>query len=489
MRCKNCGYRLWNLPSRTCPECGTDFLPSQYEFNANSVQFCCPHCNSVYYGTSDKGHLVPIEFECAGCRRRIHMDEMILLPTAGVDEQRTQVDRIPWLERRERGFVRAWFATIGMALVQPGRLMRALPDTGNPRAAWRFAILTNTPSLLIGMGLIVVFPMIIAFASSGPTAAPDILLGVLFPLAIATVLAAAFTMIIVLLWGLVAHGMLRATGATHGPLSRTYEALCYSTGANVGTAIPCLGFYIGWIWWLVSAVVMVKVAQKVRGWRAAFAVLLLPGVSMAIVGGLYAWLIYSVLSTSGGWAAADAERRTNLVTGALIAYAQANTGQGPAHAFELITSGNLLPEDFVTVAHRTAFEPGRVKSAVPSSHEFARMSSSEQRVATNAAIAALPSGAAAHRLGEFVFVYHGIDFKACDGRLWIVVWSPDPADISVQRSWDRVLIVYCDGRVEAVDAANFDTALVEQNEVRRANDLPPLSDPHSIAQSPNQAIP
>lgn len=64
MRCKKCDYRLWNLPSRVCPECGQPFRPSEFEFPVNSVQFRCPHCNQSYYGTGEKGHLVPIEFEC-----------------------------------------------------------------------------------------------------------------------------------------------------------------------------------------------------------------------------------------------------------------------------------------------------------------------------------------------------------------------------------------------------------------------------------------
>lgn len=299
MRCKQCGYRLWNLPSRICPECGSGFLPSDFEFIVNSIQFCCPHCDSVYYGTSDEGHLVPIEFDCAGCQRQVHMDEMILLPTAGVEESRTKVDEVPWLERGERGFFRAWFATIGMALAQPARLMRALPDTRAAGKAWWFAILTNTPSLVLGVGLVIVVPVLLGLSAGGGRAVASTLLAAVPALAITVAVAVGFTLVGIALWGLATHGLLRMTGPTHGPLGRTYEALCYSTGANVGTSIPCLGFYIGWIWWLVSAVIMVKVAQQVKGWRAALAVLVLPASLMLIVGGLYAWLLYSALSASG----------------------------------------------------------------------------------------------------------------------------------------------------------------------------------------------
>ena len=72
------------LISRSCPECGVPFRPSDFEFAINSVQFCCPHCSQSYYGTGQRGHLVPVEFDCAACGRHIHMDDMALLPTEGV---------------------------------------------------------------------------------------------------------------------------------------------------------------------------------------------------------------------------------------------------------------------------------------------------------------------------------------------------------------------------------------------------------------------
>lgn len=296
MRCKQCGYRLWNLPARRCPECGTGFVPSEFEFTHNSVQFRCPHCLQSYYGTGEKGHLVPIDFVCAGCQRPVHMDEMILFPTEGVEERQTQIDRMPWLERQERGFFRAWFATIGQSLVSPGQLIRSLPDTASASQAWWFATVTNTPVMVLGTGAIAVLPIMFvvgAFGSGGGGPPPLALAGML-----SLVFAAGFliTPVTIAVWGLVVHGLLRFTGSTSGPLRRTYEAICYSTGANVGSAIPCLGFCFGWIWWLVSAVIMVKFAQKVEGWRAALAVLALPVGCLTAIIGLYAWLMYKVLN-------------------------------------------------------------------------------------------------------------------------------------------------------------------------------------------------
>src|SRR5437870_10981399 len=108
MHCKTCDYPLWNLKARQCPECGTPFLPSQFNFVINSVRFCCPHCDQTYYGTGERGHLVPSSFVCVNCARPIAMDEMVLRPAEGVSEQQTQTDRMPWLERAQRGWIKAW---------------------------------------------------------------------------------------------------------------------------------------------------------------------------------------------------------------------------------------------------------------------------------------------------------------------------------------------------------------------------------------------
>ena len=114
MRCKSCDYPLWQLTDRLCPECGTPFLPSEHEFILNSVRFCCPHCEQPYYGTGEKGHLVPRTFACVKCAKFIDMDQMVLLPTEGVTERQTQVTVVPWVERRDRGWFAAFFVTLGL---------------------------------------------------------------------------------------------------------------------------------------------------------------------------------------------------------------------------------------------------------------------------------------------------------------------------------------------------------------------------------------
>ena len=121
------------------------------------------------------------------------------------------------------------------------------------------------------------------------------MLGVLAFLGVMVLMAAGGTLAFIAIWGAVAHGLLRATGNTAGTIGRTYQAIAYAAGANVLTAVPCLGYYLGWIWWVVSAVLMVKEGQRAEGWRAALAVLTFPALLLFTVLALYAFVITSVI--------------------------------------------------------------------------------------------------------------------------------------------------------------------------------------------------
>lgn len=271
MRCKECDYRLWNLTANRCPECGTPFLPSEFEFTLGSVQFCCPHCGQTYYGEGERGHLAPSEFDCASCGMHVQMDEMVLRPADGVDEIQTRVEHAPWLERSERGFIRAWFATVGLAMVNPPKLMRGTPRDSSAASAWGFALLTNAVafgSTALFMSLVFLAMMLFWGMGGG---APDVMAGafMLIPAFVGFVVH----MLVLVLWGPVTQGLLRLTNRRRTRLERmgrTYQALCYASGANVITALPCLGVYIGWLWWAISAVFTVRQVHGIRGGAGGF---------------------------------------------------------------------------------------------------------------------------------------------------------------------------------------------------------------------------
>jgi len=464
MRCEHCGYRLWHLPSRRCPECGTEFRPSDFEFVPHAVQFCCPHCNQAYYGTSAQGHLQPVEFDCVSCGRHIHMDEMVLLPTEGVDEEQTKVYQMPWLERKEKGLVRAWLATIGMALVSPVRLIKTVPLDSSVGSAWWFAILVNLPACLFGPALFVL-PGIIAAIVFGSRGGGGVFLVAGGCWVLGSVVAAAAWIGI---WSLLTHGILRLTGPTAGTLGRTMQGICYSSGANIISGIPCFGFYVGPIWWLVSAVLMVMEGQRVRGGRAALAVLTPPICSFLVLTGLWIGMM--------SWSASRMSARVALT--ALLGLSRQHASKGPDHAIQLVTGGQLSGFDLLD--SNSATREQDVPVADTTLDKFTLLPPHRQKRIEQAAIDALPAGTVAHRLGDFVFTYQGMDLNAADPKLWVVVNAPDP-DVNPSASGSPTLVVgLADGSVSTLRTTNFAVLLAGQNKLRAAGNLPPIPDPRNL---------
>ncbi len=475
MRCKQCEYRLWNLPSRVCPECGTDFLPSEFEFIANSVAFHCPHCQQSYFGTGEKGHLVPYEFECVSCRRSINMDEMVLIPTEGVEEEQTNVDTMPWLERSKRGVVKSWFSTVRRALVQPGRLIRTVPAEGSTAAALWFALLTNTFIALVALGPFVLIPLVMGLTSSGASRGGAVVSMGFAYFGVVVGGATFATLVFLALWGFSTHAILRVTGKTEGTLGRTFQSLGFSAGANAVSAVPCIGFYFGWIWWVVSAVIMVRVGQQVRTWRAAFAVASFPVIVILLIGGLYASLFYSMSSGGGvfGTTFYMVGHDTQNVLSGLQFYADDHLGHGPDHAVELFAGDYVASWDFVASSTDTTEDDVPVVDIDLA--RFAMLPQNRREELVKKMLDALPVELIAHRFGDFVFVYHGIDMNNCDPWLWTVVLSPDP-DVNTVDTATVVVAGLCSGTAMSLAGSTFTTALAEQNNIRAKYKLAPLPD-------------
>ncbi len=469
MRCKSCNYRLWNLSSRLCPECGTSFAPSEFDFTPYSVRFLCPHCEQDYYGGSASGHLEPSEFDCSGCGNRIAMDEMVLFPTEGVEEEQTGVEVAPWLEREKRGMPRAWLSTVGMAMVAPGRLIRGLPGETDCESGWGFGLLTTTLTLLTAC-----LPIVFLVNLGGGIAAAIgmTLIGLLI-----TVIAGALASgIFITIWAAVAHGILRATGHVPGKLGGTAQAICYSSGAGVLIGIPCIGIYFGWIWPVISAVIMVKEAQRVSGWRAAAAVLTLP---FTILFGLvvaYGLLIAFTVAGVAPFTVGDGGlEETRTVVKALTAYADDHGGTGPPHAIVLVTDVDLMEVDLVSSDSYSWLDGIPVGGT--NLEDFESLPDAQRTTFAQAAAAALPEDVIAHRFGDFVFTYHGVaDLGVAPPELWVVVCTFDP-DSNVQPPGSAMLWVgLADGNIRPVPLRTMPEELARQNELRATLNLPPLPD-------------
>ncbi len=480
MRCRTCNYRLWNLESRRCPECGSPFLPSDFDFAPGSVQFCCPHCKQSYYATDSEGHLVPRDFDCVQCGNHIEMDEMILLPTEGLEEEQTDAPYHPWLDRRKVGRFKGWLSTIWLAMTGPVRLMQLAPKERSTGQAWWFAIITNVLAVSVGFGPFLLLPLLMTMGG-GPQIGFWRLVGALPKFALVAVILICAGLLAIVLWGLLAHGLLRLTGRTSGPLSRTLEAICYSSGANIATGVPCLGYYFGWIWWCISAVFTLKTTHKVSGGRAALAALLPPGLLIVSAIALWVYVMFGAMSSPnlysmGNIAAPRGE--TQIIVDALILHAEENADQLPTHAIELVVQCRVIAWNLTLGGSHTFLDAVPVGGTTLEA--FTLASSTRQTAIMNAAVKALPEDVIAHRLGDFVFTFHGIDMKNGDPDLWIVIASPDPQENPDPRLFGDLVVGRLDGSCETIPREEFQAELVSQNALRAEHGLPPLPSPETV---------
>lgn len=349
--------------------------------------------------------------------------------------------------------------------------------------AWWFAVLTTGLTLLVcfvpAMAVMVVtFGFVAPAQGAGPPPVTMVLI-ICSMMAIAMGVGWVATLIGAAIWGLATHGLLRMTGGTEHSLRRTYQAICYSSGAFTATAVPCIGQYLGWVWWLVSAVLMVREAHQVRGGRAAFVTLTPPVI--LVVGFFALYMGFVTLVMVAGTAArgpfGTATQDAQTVLDGLRASMVAGGGAGPAHAGELLAGGPLSPAAFVDGSSLTGI--GDVPLGNGTLMDYFTMAPAVRQASIQAEAAALPSAVVAHRLGDFVFTHHGIDLDTADPGLWLVILSPDP-DINPPGT-GRFAAGRADGTVLAVSSHEEMLALLQaQNALRGAAGLPPLPDPQTV---------
>lgn len=483
MQCRVCDYALWNLPTRNCPECGTPFKPSEYEFVCNSVQFCCPNCDQPYYGTGERGHLVPPEFACVTCGRDCHIDEMVLRPTEGVSESQTRTETNPWAERQRTGIVSAWFRTIGRSLVQPGSLGRTSVNDTSTWDAWWFAILTVIIITVGGVGVpgLVWLAFSITPGGGGGLGADE-----LFLIAFVILIFPAQNLLGGLIWAGLAHLVLKISGGAPRGFNNTLKPVLYTSGTMALIAVPCIGPYCAgqfmWVWWIVSACLAVAAAQGVHGGRATLAVLTPVLLSVILSIAAYALIMVSIFAgmgsmspvTSGAFASTGPAAQTRVLNATLRSVAMNRNGAPPAHALELLTASRSVGVfDFVTSSSATMLADIPVDSITLDN--FNRLGNAQRTTAIQNEIASLPPDLTAHRVGDFVFTWHGIDFNDHAMRmLWTIVQIDDPeANIFPN---DPITIGLVDGSTFTISAAAFAADLRTQNTERQALGLPPLPD-------------
>lgn len=493
MNCRTCGYPLWNLPGRACPECGAAFLPSEFVFPPGGVRFCCPGCDQQYFGTDPSGHLVPKQFDCVACGARVAMDEMTMRPageSVAVSAAHVERPEMPWFEREKHGAIRAWFKTVGRAMSAPTSLIKAVPTETSRGDAFLFVLANLTiffvvgslPSILISVGM------------RGRMGGLPGLSGVME--SALSVASFVVNLVALVIWCGLTHLILRWIGGASEPSRRTWHALCYASAAGVLMAIPFgCGGVPGMIWWTVAAILMLATVHRCPVGKATAATLLAGFVAMLLPIALTVTM-FALSVSSGGRFTMNTRGGPYAVNGAGSAPLAASLrrwttthGEWPDHALRLIElqDANSLPA--------TAFSEGsdQVAPGLPEEFVSAASSPEQAKAFVDQAAAALPADVIGHRVGDWMFIYHGMA-PGDRGILWTGVLAPrsaDPgeesaaaADPAAQAGAADVTFRTIDSNFRATDAT---FRVLDQN--GRALDLPLSAWPGLIqAQNVSRAI-
>ena len=113
--------------------------------------------------------------------------------------------------------------------------------------------------------------------------------------------------------------------------------------------------------------------------------------------------------------------------------------------------------------------------------DLAFLPSNRREAAVQAAEAAVPDGVVAHRLGDFVFAYHGADLRVADPQLWVVILLPAPGTGLSPPGTETVFVGLGDGSVRQFPLTMLGLKLAEQNGHRESIGLPSLPDLSTVA--------
>lgn len=493
MRCKGCDYPLWDIAARACPECGLPFRPSEYEFAINSVRFCCPHCHQAYYGTGDRGHLIPPRFHCVSCARLIDIDEMLVLPRDGVPESVSLPDRMPWLERHRIGFWKALTGTWVRALGAPSRLAESIPKraadgSGGPTIApaFGYAMLFTIPYMILGLSFLLVpmaFGLVMGMGKTGSgmvIAAASVIAGV-----------AVACLVLFFVWAILAHITLRLSGGTPAGFSGTVAALGYSSSVNFISAVPCIGVItipIGMCWWAVVATLMAMRIQRATPLRAVCAYLVAPLVLLSLVGGGLIMLVYAVgpvptpppvvMPPAPPRAQATVAPRSldalaDRVAGACLSYRD-REGTWPRTCLDLVRGNDITAAHLIYTG-----DPTTIRAGVITLDELDLLLADQLRLLADIAASERdhPSGIA--RTGQVILFTKDLvpapgvdDEQNSQGEpdlsdVWIAV-----AVSSAKGATGKLIAINAHGSSYSIEATQ--QIIDAQNEIRRARNLPEL---------------
>ncbi len=478
MFCKTCQYPLWNLKERTCPECGTGFAPSHFRFTPNSIQFLCPHCSQQYYGTSQTGHLLPPKFECVKCAHHIEMDQMVLIPAAGIDERRTQARINPWTDRLTRPKFRDWLKTTLMSMGAPAALILATDPGVKRRRTLGYASLTAAlaSALSIVMPFLVLAPFLVPLGinAQGVMAIAVWVLGVL--------LTGLMMYVFVPLYALVAHAVLRG-GKPRAGFRMTMHAVSLSSGANIFWGVPIFGMmagFVGLIWWGISLSVMLRVVHKVGRVRATIAGMLVPAMMFLLaIAGIVALMLFSFTMASTAMTTMSASAATELAKISRATRMAFVEDGRERHVGALILEGDLPIADVISDTFSQTSQA--VVGGVDLTPVMVSGTEQERDTLAQSFDALLTPDLIAYRVGDII-VIRDVPDPSPDPELWRVAVSLEPAANAVwySQTTQGGPNPFLPMGMGGPQNTSINPDVTQQNVIRAVHGLPPLPPLHTI---------
>lgn len=294
MQCHKCGYSLWNIASRQCPECGESFKPSDYHFKPGSVVYCCPECRRDYHSIDSDGNLSPREQYCA-CGHYMQMDQMILKPATGQENQHCYINRNPWVTREVgslSSLIRAWWQTTRMSIICPESLCVHSDSTDPMGHGWGYFVLHVFVSVFLSFCLLAELGLFAGFGEGFFD------LSMLLPLA-GYQAAIAFTAIFLgsvgsVMVGIPLHLILRMFGTKSCRVDQTLESIMFSSGILCFWMLPVIGVFFSPLLIFIWSVNASKMLARFHGMSArlawvftVFAITILAMVLLISMGGLF----------------------------------------------------------------------------------------------------------------------------------------------------------------------------------------------------------
>ncbi|MEX0746255.1 MAG: YIP1 family protein [Phycisphaeraceae bacterium] len=286
MQCRTCGYALWNLSEPRCPECGQGFDLRAYRFRPGTVAFACPSCGALHGGSGEQ--YLPAssdEATCRACGELMQVRRMSVVPLTD-DATAVEAQAMPWDDRRHLGLFRAWWRTFVMVLARPGELAQRTRPASGYGSSYVFALFTHLFVAIVhavtcgGAMLLMMVSFTGMSGAGGGTELMFILMMVGF-IVIGFLGAAAISPLLATLFIAAPAHMILCLIEPNRQRSFTVTArnVNYALAPMVFGAVPLLGLYCGWlfyVWTLVASTIMLAAAHRTSGGKAALAVLAVP---------------------------------------------------------------------------------------------------------------------------------------------------------------------------------------------------------------------